>query len=298
MHLLLLCLALLLAGCQNQSESALALTFMTYNVGNNRGAPVTLDQLASAILEAGKPDILALQQVPWNLKLQPLAQALGYAHYIKRSETEPWTNLSILSTYPISAPAARRIDPLVNSEDYTPLLCAYIAIKGKNILVCTFRMESLSSALKRMKLGRESVWSFPLTAYSEFFRPNPRYENARDFKQWVRGMAHAPDGIIAGGDLNTVPWSMAYRVMTGWLNDALWPSKAFFTGTFRDLDWPVLPRIDHVFHSPMFSVVQARRLKVKLSDHYPVQVRFTIEPEGSHREDAAAKNPLAAARGQ
>lgn len=279
--LLLLGIILLLTSCQDQSESVQAVTFMTYNVGNTRGDPVTLDQLASAILEAGRPDILALQQVPWGLKFRPLAEALGYEYCIERSATSPWTNLGLLSIYPLETPKTKTLDPIANEQDKTTFLCARVRIRNSLVLVCTFHLESLSPRLQEIRHNKLGLWPLSKTLFQEFFQANPRSWNAASLKHWASGFGMDKGHILLGGDLNTVPLSTAHRTMTAWLDDALWPSPAFFQGSFYDLNWPVLPRIDHIFHSKGLKVQKAKRLKIDLSDHYPLQVHFDVQDEAT-----------------
>jgi endonuclease/exonuclease/phosphatase family metal-dependent hydrolase len=65
------------------------------------------------------------------------------------------------------------------------------------------------------------------------------------------------DGVIIGGDFNTVPFSRAIRSMGRRYEDALWPSVDYFTGTYSMVKFPFKPRIDYIFHSGGMRVMAA-----------------------------------------
>ena len=65
--------------------------------------------------------------------------------------------------------------------------------------------------------------------------------------------------------------------MTEIFSDALWPTTSYFTGTYKDLDYPFKPRIDFLFHSPAIKRHRADVIKKGPSDHYPVTAIFKLK---------------------
>ena len=76
------------------------------------------------------------------------------------------------------------------------------------------------------------------------------------------------------GDLNTVPMSAPWRLLSGVMEDAF--SLFYLTGT-RRTTWINVIRIDHIFASEDVQVEDAWVLKDGDSDHFPVAARMAIK---------------------
>lgn len=77
--------------------------------------------------------------------------------------------------------------------------------------------------------------------------------------------------------MNDTPTSFAYRSMRGDLDDT-WQEAGFGPGiSYREA--PFWFRIDHIFHSKHFRVLNVKVLRdMKYSDHYPVMATFQLLP--------------------
>ena len=91
-----------------------------------------------------------------------------------------------------------------------------------------------------------------------------------------------PQAVIVTGDLNDVAWSHTTRLflrISGMLDPRI---GRMFCNTFHAnyllFRWP----LDHVFHSRAFRLVELRRLPRTDSDHFPVLVELSYEPEVKH----------------
>lgn len=102
----------------------------------------------------------------------------------------------------------------------------------------------------------------------------------------------APDRpTVVAGDLNDVAWSATTELflrLSGLLDPRL--GRGLFNSfnannpLFR---WP----LDHIFHSNHFRLVQLRRLSHIGSDHFPMLVELSLEPDARREQPATRERP-------
>lgn len=92
-------------------------------------------------------------------------------------------------------------------------------------------------------------------------------------------------GLVCG-DLNDVAWSRTndlFCAVSGLLDPRV--GRGFFH-TFNS-KWPLIRfPLDHVFHSAHFRHVEFRRLRHWGSDHFPVYIKLSFEPDARMVQDA------------
>ncbi len=85
---------------------------------------------------------------------------------------------------------------------------------------------------------------------------------------------NSPYPVIVCGDFNDPPFSYSYHRITRNLIDAFKESGNGIASTY--IHKYSTYRIDYILHSPSLKSFNFKRLKVKLSDHYPIQSIFQI----------------------
>ena len=110
----------------------------------------------------------------------------------------------------------------------------------------------------------------------------------RDAELLVVGkiIQHHDGPTIVAGDLNDVAWSHTSelfrrlsRLLDPRIGRGLLPT---FHADHKLLRWP----LDHVFHSAHFRLQHIERLTHIGSDHYPIYIRLSYEPDGWHEQEA------------
>ncbi len=102
-----------------------------------------------------------------------------------------------------------------------------------------------------------------------------------------REIEHRDGPTIVAGDLNDVAWSHTSelfrrlsRLLDPRIGRGLLPT---FHADYKLLRWP----LDHVFHSAHFRLQHLERLTHMGSDHFPIYLRLSYEPEGWREQENA-----------
>jgi len=264
---LLLCPGLVNAG---------AIHIVSYNMGT-RGddIPNQDDVVRSLAAIEEHADVLLAQEIPWNVKPKPLAEALGYDHYVFGFDFKPQSMRGIFSDTPLRDPF---VIPLLNSATSdtqdSGVLCAVTTVREKDLLLCSVHLETIREDMRHDESLSDLGVVFKYLK-REFFEDNIR---SRSVDQLLTSLKERNfERVIIGGDFNTVPLSKAIRAMNAEFEDAFWPSTAFFKGSYLDSPFPLNPRIDYIFHSPDMSARDGRVHDVTTGDHVPVSAVIMFE---------------------
>jgi len=106
-----------------------------------------------------------------------------------------------------------------------------------------------------------------------------------------REIEHLNGPTIVAGDMNDVAWSHTselFRRISGLLDPRVGRGMMpTFHAEHALLRWP----LDHIFHSPHFKVLGMSRLPYIGSDHFPICLTLSYEPEDELEQEANTEEP-------
>jgi endonuclease/exonuclease/phosphatase (EEP) superfamily protein YafD len=236
---------------------------MTYNVYGM----FVQDRVPLAVIRPYRPDLILLQEVRNTRHVMGLGQALGLSYWHFAPYSKERGGVAILSRWPLGPARMLLWD---NSPQGKVALAAQVDSPVGRFWACTVHLDNPLKAISPI-----SLWQKVLFLWQEFFTATLRTQQAQELSTWLLGLGG--EDIILGGDFNSLPLAGADRHLRQYFADALSISlQQYFTGTY----WgpphnPILPRIDFIYYSPHWQVVDAQVIQQKASDHFPVLARLS-----------------------
>ncbi len=241
------------------------------------------------LIRKENPDVLCLQefftvknkkQFSENYILRRLNQ-FKYKHIEYRSEKRGNRNFGLVtfSKYPIVEKNSLKFEQTNNFSIQTD-----INAFGHRIRVFNNHLESIRFSRQQLNFldsinyrnGQERQDNIRAISNKLKIAFTNRATQAENIG---RHIFNSPYPAIVCGDFNDTPVSYVYRKMRGKLKDAFQESGRGFGGTYNGQ----LPsfRIDFIFHDKRFSSYNFQRLKINLSDHYPIITTLDLNPEAN-----------------
>lgn len=222
-------------------------------------------ELSELMERKGMPDIFCIQEGAQSWVVKKVKATVDLPHYFKEKGTV------IFTKYPIGKHGKLDFEDTGNS-------CVWADLDTPQ---GTFRVYSLhlqSNAL---------TYKASLVVDDADPRKKQTWRNVRDvmrlYKRAVtkranqaklvaQHMSESPHPVILCGDLNDMPVSYVYRLLSQNLQDSFCEKGSGFGATFNGF-LPAL-RIDYVLCGQQFEVISHEVPKAELSDHLPVLVRL------------------------
>lgn len=243
-----------------------------------------------------KADVLALQEFVFSLDssssftLEKVKKKLGYRYAVAANDRAfgVHTNLrqrneryhpfcvAIFSNYPII-----RWEKVQSIKEYNhTFLWADVLVKGDTIRIFSIHLQSMHFAKKDYafieNIDQQDMGDVQTAGRSIIRKMKTanllRSGQAKDIKD---EMEKSPHPVIVCGDMNDVPNSNAYQIISSNLYDAFTEKGWGIGRTFKFLS-PTL-RIDYVLHSKSLKVERVQVLHSPRSDHSPVFADFILD---------------------
>lgn len=253
-----------------------AVTLMSYNVHNLSGPEFEYspnDSIALhflALVRREMPDVLCLQEYcsTRGVALTDSLQLLGYNHhYASSGKPDRPSGTAVFSRLPITY--VKRIDglkvmvELMHGQRPLRLLCVHM---DSYSFTARDREE-----IEQMRRGHLDSTSHPTLRKAK--QTVLKHETEwRDQLQPIVTECTVP--LVVAGDMNDIPGSWLYARMTEHLTDSYRQCGTGFGSTYHG-GFPQF-RIDMVLHNDQLRTTSYRRLRTKISDHYPLIV--TLQP--------------------
>ena len=236
------------------------------------------DDVPLAVLLLQRPDLVLLQEVRHTAHLERLAQDLRLPYWRFAPYAKRHGGVAILSRWPLGI--AHRLHWRHSPQGKLALAAQVYGPAGR-FWACSAHLDNPFA----LHHGRD-LWQRARLLGHELFATTQRTQQAMELSTWLLRLGG--DNAILGGDFNSVPWGRTDRHLRQYFADALAGSLwQYVRGTY----WgrprsPIHPRVDFLYHSPRWHVVEARVIQQKASDHFPVLAVFS--PPAREREALVA----------
>ncbi|TND08926.1 MAG: metal-dependent hydrolase [Bacteroidetes bacterium] len=230
-----------------------------------------------------KPDLLCLQEFYTedtgslrNFDTLKAILGLPYAHSeytITLRKTDHW-GIATFSRYPI----VNQGSIVFNNRSNNICIYSDMLIRGDTVRVYNMHLQSIrfgyadQQFIHNITHGKET--EDEIENSKNIMRRVKRAftRRAGQAESIARHISSSPYPVIVCGDFNDTPISYAYHTISEKLEDAFLESGSGMGRTFSE--YPLVPRIDYILHSPYYEASGFTVIKKELSDHYPVVCRL------------------------
>lgn len=255
----------------NVTDTPQTISIVTFNAHNfqhfrHNQAAVDAVELAD-VFDNKKADIVCFQEFSSYPRF-----ADSYTSYLQKTQglkNIAWKkgkDLAILTTYPILKTGVKYFNR-TNGYQFADL-----NINGKTIRVFNVHLESnsVSSIADRMaedeNLGEKEALRNVRTMAGRFKRAVQK--RARQAEEIAAEIAKSPYPVLVVGDFNDIPQSYSYHTLSKGLQDTF-KKKGGGIGVTYVGNVPGL-RIDYIFASKDFQILDYEKRRTSFSDHRPV----------------------------
>lgn len=261
------------------------LRIMSYNIGsfdpnrytNYDGDTLNQSAIYSWFKSIEKPDILCMQEffhgykADMELSLDSIQSFGQYKYYYMnpgyKKKYEGFFGVITFSKYlAIASGEIKFSESLVNKGIYSDFI-----IEKDTIRVINIHLSSLS--LRFEKPG--------ITGFISDFKNNlstivsSHHTHVEEVNKVMEFVDQSPYRVILCGDLNSLPNSYPYRLVSQTLENTFEQGGSGFGNTYHR--FPFYARIDHIFIDPGLKTCRFKVLRDNVfSDHFPIQAEINL----------------------
>ena len=257
------------SGTDNPTDERF-LRLMTFNVHHfTREDDACLQTIT--LVDDKNPDVICFQEFaskPGKISVYDTLRMRGYKYnysHVKWKNTPRGT--TIFSKYPIISKG--RVDS--NRCIYVDLKLSNDTLRVYNVHLASYKLDNEDKdELERLKHGdmtersEKTLHKFKTTALA----------HEAELEQLISHIASSPYRSVMCGDLNDTPASYTYQQLKDLYVDSFVKKGEGLSTTYNGV-FPAF-RIDYILHHKGLITDSYKRLKVDISDHYPVFVSIEI----------------------
>ena len=267
----------------NQTLKVLTYNVRAFNLYNWINFTEAKDSIFRFIISED-PDIICFQEY-YSQELGPFTSADLYRllastpyrhiHYTIGENRNARYGIATFSTYPIVGSGVIRFDNTINVAIYTD-----INFKGDTLRIFNNHLQSIHLNKRNYAFIDSLRLRYTDQQLQDFldisFRLKDAYIKRAEQAEIISGhIAGSPYQVIVCGDFNDTPVSFTYKKMKPGLSDSFVEAGSglgnTYSGTFPSF------RIDYILHSPEINSLYTYRIRLKLSDHYPLVSYLKVE---------------------
>ncbi len=242
----------------NTSEYRESLSILTYNVRlfnayEKEVDTVEVSEVISEIIQKKQPDIICIQEYYEPNSAHFSSYPYRFVHFRKGHKM----GHAVFSKYPIVNSAAFDFKGSHNNSIYVDVVKANDTIRIYNLHLQSHGILPTVSYLQDEDKDRIR------TRMSAAFK-----QQEIQVKEIIAHKATSPYPVLVCGDFNNTPFSYIYRKMKNGMRDAFLERGNGIGTSFKFDFYPM--RIDYIFTSETFEVIDFETLNVTFSDHRPV----------------------------
>lgn len=231
-----------------------------FNLYEDKGNVAKTSEVLSKILETEKPDILCLQEYYVKNSVDFSQYPYKYTHFGENHKL----GHAIYSKYKIVKSGAFDFDDTFNNT-----LFADVVVAKDTIRVYNLHLQSFGIKPSVGELQEEDKTRVRKRLTSAFLRQENQAQKI------VAHKAQCQYPAILIGDFNNTPYSFVYQLLGDTMKDAFLEKGNGLGTTFTFDFFPM--RIDYIFASEHFEVLNFERIDTTFSDHYPIKATLTWE---------------------
>lgn len=241
--------------------SVLSYNVRLFNLYEDKGNVDETSAVLSEILKVERPDILCLQEYYEKNTVDFSDYPYKYTHFGKKNHK---LGHAIFSKYKLVNTGAFDFEGTFNNTLFADVVVGRDTVRVYNLHLQSFGIKPSVGELQEE--NKERVRKRLSTAF---------VKQEQQVEKIIAHKASSQHPTLLMGDFNNTAFSFVYQLLGDTMNDAFLEKGNGLGTTFTFDFFPM--RIDYIFTSSAFEVLNFERIDTTFSDHYPIKATFTWE---------------------